>query len=123
MKKMSFRFLSIVFLIGLTQIFLGCSSSEKESEQTAQEISEPIDSIIIVLKGQTGKSVFDIVREQHEVGFLESSMGVFVNAIDSLETRSKCGWMYSVNDSMGQVASDKYITHDSDIIKWHYRKY
>jgi len=75
------------------------------------------------MNGVDGKSVFEITKEQHEVEYIESAVGMFVQAIDSVEIGTDYGWLYSVNDSMGQVASDKYITDDSDIIKWHYRKF
>jgi hypothetical protein len=109
-------------IIILVMISAGCSRKKEESDRK-QDLSKPVDSVVIVLEGQTGKSVFEITSEKHHVEFLDSPAGAFVYMIDSLETGSRYGWMYSVNDSMGQVASDRYITDDTDVIKWHYRKY
>jgi len=124
--------LTTLFILGLIPglvLMLGCGTAEKETKtetQTTNEIeenSEPVDSLVISLQGVEGKSVFEITKEQHQVESIGSTVGEFVHTIDSIEVGSDYGWMYSVNDSMGQVASDKYITNDSDIIKWHFRKY
>jgi hypothetical protein len=118
------------FLLALTfsaLLITGCGNSEKsksdsEPAETEGQKSEPFDSVVIVMGGEDGKSVFYITQKYHHVGFIESSVGNFVHVIDSLETNSKFSWLYSVNDTMGTVASDRRITSDSDTIKWHYRK-
>ena len=114
----------LLIILGLLLI-VGCGEAEKEAETVIEEVVEsgPIDSLAITLIGVEGKSVYEITKEQQEVESVESAVGMFVHAIDSIEIGSEYGWMYSVNDSMAQVASDKYITNDSDIIKWHYRKF
>ncbi|MCP4686083.1 MAG: DUF4430 domain-containing protein [bacterium] len=48
-------------------------------------------------------------------------MGAFVKAIDSVENAGGYFWLYSVNDSAGKVAADKYLTSDGDVVEWHYR--
>jgi len=121
---MLIRLLTIIATLGILSV-CSCGKSDKDEKVDikSREISEPVDSVVIDLFGQEGKSVFEITEKKHKVEYLESAAGKFVHAIDSLEIGSKYGWMYSVNDSMGQVASDKYITHDSDIVKWHFRKF
>ncbi len=116
--------MKLLIIFGLL-LFIGCGEAEKETETAIEEVgvSGPVDSLIITLVGVEGKSVYEITKEQHEVKSVESAVGAFVHAIDSIEIGSEYGWMYSVNDSMAQVASDKYITNDSDLIKWHYRKF
>jgi hypothetical protein len=116
--------MKLLIIFGLL-LFIGCGEAQKETETAIEEVevSGPVDSLVITLDGVEGKTVFEITNEQHEVEYLESAVGMFVHAIDSTEIGSEYGWMYSVNDSMAQVASDKYITNNSDIIKWHYRKF
>nr|MBN2278613.1 DUF4430 domain-containing protein [candidate division Zixibacteria bacterium] len=104
-------------------IFIACGKSEKGERDNTVGTNQPTDSLILVLEGQEGKSVLEVTLENHKVDYIKSIDGSFVNAIDSVEVGIKYGWMYSVNDSMGQVASDKYITHDGDTVKWHYRKF
>jgi len=117
------------FLICLTALCLisflnGCSGSNNDKQSSSSvEDESPVDSLIITVQGVEGKSVFELTQMEHDVKYLSSISGNFVDAIDSIPGNSDYGWMYSVNDSMGQVASDKYITNDGDIIKWHYRKF
>lgn len=124
------RITTLIFLamILLAAFFWSCGESKKEVEtdsSTDQMLSnaEPVDSIILELIGQSGRSVFEITGDKYDLDFIESAVGNFVKAIDSVEINHAFGWMYSVNDTMGVVASDKYVTNDSDVIKWHYRKF
>lgn len=122
---------NILVLLGICGLILfavSCGEGEKaapkENQKDSQEVEkEPGDSIVLVFQGQSGRSVFEIMDDEHEVDYIGSAVGNFVNAIDSLEVNSKYGWLYSVNGVMGTVASDKYITDDSDIVRWHYRKF
>ncbi len=95
----------------------GDSANEKYSGATES------DSLVIVLKGQTDKSVLEILQENHYLDFTAGPMGVFVRGIDSIEAKSGYIWVYTVKDSTAAMAADKYITVDSDVIKWHFRKY
>ena len=122
MLRLEIRYLLIV---GAILFLLGCvgCGNENKTDSADKTNAAPVDSLVIVLKGQTGQSVFEITQREHAVNYISSIDGNFVEAIDSIDINSKYGWMYSVNDTMGQVASDKYITNDGDIIKWHYRKF
>jgi len=110
-----------------TLIIIGCGNNEKgksdpEPAERGEQESTPFDSVVVVLGGENGKSVFYITQQYYQVEYVGSSIGNFVHIIDSLETNSKFSWLYSVNDSMGTVASDRRMTKDSDTIKWHYRE-
>ena len=80
------------------------------------------DSLVIELTGEDSVTVFDLLRSQHTVDVQASAQGVFVKAIDSIANGERTYWLYSVNDSMGQVSCDKYVTKSGDRIKWYYRK-
>ncbi|UCD94176.1 MAG: DUF4430 domain-containing protein [Candidatus Zixiibacteriota bacterium] len=114
-----------VFFLGLLLIVAGCADSgrNESADSRAVRTAEPPDSAVIVLSGETGKSVLEITREHYSIEYKESPMGAFVNMIDSLETGSGYGWFYTVNDTPGQIAADRHITTDSDTVTWHYRKY
>ena len=45
-----------------------------------------------------------------------------MTAIDSIENSAGAYWIYSVNDSVPQVACDKYVTKNGDVVKWHFQK-
>jgi uncharacterized protein DUF4430 len=117
--------LSLLLLISIVAFF-GCSqesdsAADKTGEAKDTAGSAPVDSLVISLIGVDSISVLDLLRADHEVDLQESTMGVFVKAIDSIKNEQGYFWLYSVNDSAGTVAGDKYITSDGDIVKWHYR--
>ena len=85
-------------------------------------LGEEADSLLIELSGMDSFSVLDILRENHDVEFTSSAMGAFIKAIDSIENGDGYFWLYSVNDSMAQVACDRYLTDSQDVIKWYFRK-
>lgn len=122
MLRFEIRFLMIACAVLILLGWGGCGNDNK-ADSTDKTNGAPVDSLVIVLQGETGQSVFEITQREHAVDFISSIDGNFVQAIDSIEINSKYGWLYSVNDSMGQVASDKYITNNGDTIKWHYRKF
>jgi hypothetical protein len=113
------------FFIGLLLMIAGCAGSGKNgsADSAGEETSESPDSAVIVLMGETGKSVLEITREHCMIEYKDSPMGAFVRIIDSLKADSGYGWVYTVNGIPGQVAADRHITADSDTIRWHYREY
>jgi hypothetical protein len=112
-------------------LLLMCSCGRKEKPAKAGGHSNEVDSsaaavtrdsLVIELPGADSQTVFDLLRRNYQVEYKSSVLGVFVTAIDSIENSSGVYWVYSVNDSLPKVASDKYITKDGDMIKWHFRK-
>ncbi|MEW5925061.1 MAG: DUF4430 domain-containing protein [Candidatus Zixiibacteriota bacterium] len=122
MLRFVIRYLMIACAV-LTLFVCGGCGKENEADSADKNNPAPVDSLVIVLNGESGKSVFELTQREHAVDYISSIEGNFVQGIDSIAISSKYGWMYSVNDTMGRVASDKHITNDGDIIKWHYRKF
>ncbi len=116
------RFKRAILLNILLVCLLLTASCGKNKSETAPPRTNSADSLIIELSGQDGKSVLEITTASHSVDYSESSMGAFVNAIDSVYSAGGFWWVFTVNDSAGQIACDRYITDDSDVIKWHFRK-
>jgi hypothetical protein len=104
-------------------IIFACSTKDNTSadKKNSDEITSK-DSLTIELTGIDNKTVFDILNENHQIDYQSSSMGVFVKAIDSIYNSSEIFWLFSVNDSMAKTSSDKFMTKNGDIIKWHFRK-
>lgn len=75
----------------------------------------------IEYSGQDGKSVCDILKENHQVESTESSFGEMVNSIDGLVATDSEFWLYSINGEMGEVACDQQLTSASDQITWEYK--
>ena len=113
------KFIIICFAIA---ILIGCSQKDTTEKGLAETDQTSPDSLVIELTGENGKSVFDLLLENHQVDYQESPMGIFIKAIDSMANNSQSFWIYSVNDTMANTSSNKYITNDGDLIKWHYRK-
>lgn len=123
-----FRVTKILSILIILAISLSACQSEDVSHSEAAdpgrdstESPAAHDSLVIEMSGQDSLSVFDILRAHHQVDYFSTAAGVFVRAIDSLGGGSQTYWVYSVNDSMAQVASDRYITRDGDLIRWHFR--
>jgi len=118
--------LALSLLIAL--LFAASCSKKTEAEADPSQLPgngvqpEPADSLQITLTGADSVSVLALLEAAHKVDVHESAMGAFVKGIDSIENGGGYFWLYTVNDSTGKVAADKYITSDSDVVVWHYRK-
>lgn len=117
-----FMAFAIIAPLAIPSGFLGCSDS-KTAKMSHSASAETQDSLVVELRGQTGKTVFDITQEKYCINYKKMPGGIFVKAIDSIESNGNFAWVYSVNGIMAQVASDKYITNDTDEIIWHFRKF
>lgn len=111
-------------LLVLSLVIVGCSEKQSEKTDTSEISEEKItaDRLTIEITGVAGANVLELTEKEHAVDYSESSMGVFVNAIDSIASGDGYYWLYTVNDEPVNVACDKYITEDNDIIKWHFKK-
>jgi len=119
--------LVLVLMIFLSSILLSCSSGDDKADSGDGTVFDSLaieyeDSITIELTGRDSVSVFQLLREEHDVEYLATALGVFVKSIDSVENGSRSFWIYTVNDSVSETASDKYITCENDRVRWHYRK-
>ncbi len=80
------------------------------------------DSIVITLIGADSTNVFDLLNASHRVDYQASAIGAFVKSIDSIHATADAFWVYSVNDTMGEVAANKRPVQAGDTIRWHLRK-
>jgi hypothetical protein len=90
---------------------MACSGGNQEKSEVGA----------IVLRGEDGKTVFELLTENHKVDYMESEMGIFIKSIDGIENKSGHFWMYSINDEPGEIACDKAAVSDGDVIKWEYK--
>ncbi len=103
-------------------------SGQKDTSKDTTAVADsaaavtPSDSLTIELTGLDSLSVFELLQKSHKVNYHPTALGVFVTGIDSLKNDSHHFWVYSVNDSFPQIASDKYLTATGDRVVWHYRK-
>ncbi|MEW6050533.1 MAG: DUF4430 domain-containing protein [Candidatus Zixiibacteriota bacterium] len=107
--------LALVLAVMLT----GCGQNENRAGSPPEASA---DSVVIELAGRDSVSVFDLLRSSHELEFKSTAMGMFVRSIDSVANSSAAYWVYSVNDTMPKIASDKMLTRTGDRVRWHLRK-
>ncbi len=113
--------LAVMIISAISLSFCGNNKTDVGSGANINNSGK--DSLVITLFGYDNLSVLELTKEKHLVEFVKSPMGAFVIGIDSVYSGGGYGWLFSVNDSFVQVAADAYITKDSDIIAWHYRKF
>jgi hypothetical protein len=125
----AYHFSRRVLFLTLISVFpsiFACNANKHQNDRENQSDTVPAaakrDSIVIELVGADSQTVFDLLQSSHQVTYRSTAAGVFVTAIDSIENGGGAYWIYSVNDSLPQVACDRYITKDGDIVRWHFRK-
>ncbi len=109
---------SALLVIGSCDGKKGTSAKSGASENG----SKAQDSLVIELVGRDSVSVLDLLKQSHQVKSWSTVEGSFVQQIDSLDGTQNLFWIYSVNDTTPNIASDKYLTHNGDRVKWHFRK-
>ncbi|MEW6411366.1 MAG: DUF4430 domain-containing protein [Candidatus Zixiibacteriota bacterium] len=119
------RYYLMLVLIAVS-IIIGCGQEDKDGARSDTRdtlgTAAATDSIVFEMPGADSVTVFELLRQSHEVQFVQTAAGVFVKSIDSIENSATHFWIYSVDDTVAMVAADDYITSDSDIVRWHYRK-
>ena len=124
MKPIPIKQIPVLTLLLITAALIACGGQTDDSSSDA-DTSAPAsasDSLVITLVGEDSVSVLQLLQRDHEVDLKSSVMGVFVTAIDSLETAPSVFWVYTVNDTSPKVACDRMLTRDGDMVRWHFRK-
>ncbi len=106
---------SVIFSIML----ITCSEPKQEAKDTE---SVNRDSLTIELNGSDSLTVFEILKLNHKVTTKSSAIGKFVTGIDSIFAGDGYFWVYTVNDTVPQIACDKMKVGKTDNIKWYFRK-
>lgn len=95
-----------------------------------QKKSIPADSVIaqeqvkeLTYQGQDGKSVYDVLKENHQVEADESDLGVMVKSIDGVSQTDSEFWLYDVNGEQSNLSADKQQTKSSDVINWQLKNF
>jgi hypothetical protein len=104
----------------------GCGKKETAAKDAAKPDSVTVanteDSVTIDLSGIDSVSPFALLQRRHVVDFKKTAMGVFVRGIDSIMAGPGTFWLYSVNDTMPEIAADRMLTRTGDKVVWHLRK-
>lgn len=120
--KSKFYVLPLMLVLALTlSTFTGCGKKEPSSKAAAAGAVAALDKVSIQLVGVDGVSPLELLQRSHRVYFRGTPMGTFVRGIDSLMADAQASWVFSVNDTMPQVAADKMVTRNGDKVVWHLR--
>ncbi len=98
------------------------AQSHQRTDSSRRDAPHVQDSLVIELGGRDSLTVLDVLLLEHEADFKRTALGVFVQAIDSVPNARGFFWLYSVNDSTGQVSCDRHVTKDGDVIRWYFRR-
>ena len=101
----------ITVLFVMLILYISCSS-ENDSQTEIETIT---------YSGVDGKTVFELLAEQHDVDYTESDLGKFINAIDKIKNQGGKFWRYYINDKPGEVAADKATLTNGDKVEWRYK--
>lgn len=123
------RYLAVLLVVLISMLIASCSQENgrdrKNPDRTIENktvLADLTDSIVIELAGIDSMTVFDLLKADHRVVSKLSVQGVYVTGIDGITNTRDHFWLYSVNDIMATVAADRYVTVNSDRVRWHYRK-
>ncbi|OGG11690.1 hypothetical protein A2Z00_00685 [Candidatus Gottesmanbacteria bacterium RBG_13_45_10] len=77
--------------------------------------------------GIPAQTVFDALKEvstqRHDtLATKQYDFGIFIEAIGEYANTKDNAWVYSVNGKSGEVAADKYVVKNGDIVEWKYTK-
>ncbi|PWB74367.1 hypothetical protein C3F09_04005 [candidate division GN15 bacterium] len=117
-------FWAVTLLCVVLSLSCGSQQSGKNDQGTEKNLASQSpgrDSLTIELTGADSVSVFVLLQRSHQVDSWSTAMGVFVNGIDSVKNGRRAVWIYSVNDSLPDIASDRRLTRAGDKVVWHYR--
>jgi hypothetical protein len=125
---LAIRYARLVTVLFAVLLAVSCGKKEEETDAANQEsikqagLADPGDSLILEMAGVDSMTVFDVLAAQHDVKHLSSLKGAYVIRIDSIKNEGGYYWLYSVNGVMGEVACDKHVTKNGDVVRWHYRQ-
>jgi hypothetical protein len=110
------------WIIGLVIICLIFGYFIFKDIERYQRIKTTQNNKQVEYSGVDGKTVFELLKSSHDVEYTKSDLGVFIISIDNLKTTDGNYWIYYVNDRMGEVAADKFLTENGQKIIWKYEK-
>jgi len=110
--------LAIIFTVLFSLLIMVSCSGDADKEEQTQTIED--SDTRITLDIESGKTVFELLQVQHQIEFNQSAQGVFVLSINAVKNEGGKAWRYFINDKPGNVACDKAVVFESDIVQWRY---
>jgi len=107
----------VIALVGLTASFLTKFNTAKNPVGPAVASVQTIN-----YDCPEGQTALAVLKEENEVKTQESSLGLFVDAINNTSNTDNSFWIFYVNGQMGQVGADQYTCQNGDKIEWRFEK-
>ena len=109
-----------IVIIALTAFVVKDLKNLRRNQILGNKEEIQIPNKYISYLGQDGKTVFELLRKNHNVEFSKSDMGIFINSVDGLENSTSNFWLYYVDGIPGETSADKFITKNQQKIEWRY---
>ena len=106
----------------LLTIMLIASCGAKKERDSGSDAAAPKDSIILELTAEDSTTVFDLTVANGPVEYDKTAQGYFVASINSVDQFDGYFWIYSVNDTMGAMASNLRKIGPGDEVVWYFRQ-
>jgi len=106
----------------LLTIMLIASCGAKKERDSGSDAAAPKDSIILELTAEDSTTVFDLTVANGPVEYDKTAQGYFVASINSVDQFDGYFWIYSVNDTMGAMASNLKKIGPGDEVVWYFRQ-
>ena len=106
----------------LLAIMLIASCGGKKEKDSGSDAAAPKDSLILKLTAEDSTTVFDLTVAQGPVEYDKTAQGYFVASINSVDQFDGYFWVYSVNDTMGAMASNLKKIGPGDEVVWYFRQ-
>ncbi|MBI4426790.1 MAG: DUF4430 domain-containing protein [Candidatus Kerfeldbacteria bacterium] len=123
MKKQSIVIVVIVVaLVGVGAWWYTSQQTTPVANQNINPAATPNANVeaplptTISYQGQDGKTVLELLQENHEV--VESNG--FVQGIDGRVGSSTAYWLWYANGQEGQVGAKDYVTKSTETIEWRF---
>lgn len=106
----------------LLTIMLIASCSDKNEKDSGSDAVAPKDSVTLELTAEDSTTVFDLTVANSPVEYDKTAQGYFVASINAVDQFDGYFWVYSVNDTMGAMASNLKKIGPGDEVVWYFRQ-
>ena len=91
-------------------------------KDSGSDSAAPKDSLTLRLTAEDSTTVFDLTVANGPVEYDKTAQGYFVASINSIDQFDGYFWVYSVNDTMGAMASNMKKIGPGDEVVWYFRQ-
>ena len=115
MKKL----LNVFAVLLISVMLIGCNDGNDEANMRGFDISvyDADDALIASAQIATEEeTLFDalVASDEFEIGYEESTFGVFITTINGVEAGPGYFWAFYINSEMAMVGADGHTVEDGD---------